>query len=109
MDKQVVIFDDKSGTWSKAPEIYGSIAFETQEAFEEALDVLKTSKWISCKDEMPEDNVNVLICSNEGIVSKASYTSCIGYFYVANSGLHYDKQDITHWQPLPKPPKTKKE
>ena len=65
------------------------------------------SKWISCKEQMPEDGISVLICSDRGTVSKATYDSDMGYFYIADSELHYNELDITHWQPLPEPPKTK--
>ena len=51
-----LIYDDESGTWSEAPETYGSIAFETQEAFEKALDMLKNFKWVSVDDSLPPDN-----------------------------------------------------
>lgn len=104
-DGLTLVYDDESGTWGEAPETYGSIAFDTQEAFEEALDILKqNSKWISCKDEMPEDGISVLICSDRGKVSKAIYDSDMGYFYIADSELHYNELDITHWRHLPKPP-----
>ena len=68
---------------------------------------LTVSKWISCKEQMPEDGISVLICSDRGTVSKATYDSDMGYFYIADSELHYNELDITHWQPLPEPPKTK--
>ena len=71
-------------------------------------DVQPVDRWISCTDEMPEDGVSVLICSDRGTVSKATYDSDMGYFYIANSKFHYNELDITQWQPLPKPPKTKK-
>ncbi len=40
-DGLTLVYDDESGTWGEAPETYGSIAFDTQEAFENALDILK--------------------------------------------------------------------
>lgn len=69
-----------------------------------AADVQSVNQWISCKDEMPEDGISVLICSYRGTVSKATYDSDMGYFYIADSELHYNELDITHWQPLPKAP-----
>ena len=104
-DGLTLVYDDESGTWGEAPETYGSIAFETQEAFEEALDILKNSRWISCKEQMPEDGISVLICSDRGTISKATYDSDMGYFYIADSEFHYNELDITHWRNLPKPPK----
>lgn len=62
------------------------------------------SKWISCKEKMPEDGISVLICSYRGTVHKATYDSDMGYFYIADSDLHYNELDVTHWQPLPEPP-----
>lgn len=84
--------------------------FAVQEHREEvkkipAADVQPINQWISCKDEMPEDGISVLICSDRGTISKATYDSDMGYFYIADSELHYNELDITHWRHLPKPPK----
>ena len=68
-------------------------------------DVQPVDRRISCKEQMPEDGVSVLICSYRGVVSKATYDSDMGYFYIADSELHYNELDITHWQTLPEPPK----
>ena len=69
-----------------------------------AADVQPVDRWISCKDEMPEDGISALICSYRGTVSKATYDSDMGYFYIADSELHYNELDITHWRHLPTPP-----
>lgn len=63
------------------------------------------AQWISCKEQMPEDGISILICSERGTISKATYDSDMGYFYIADSELHYNELDITHWRPLPEPPK----
>ena len=73
-----------------------------------AADVQPINQWISCKEEMPEDGISVLICSNRGTVHKVTYDSDMGYFYIADSDLHYNELDVTHWQPLPEPPETTK-
>lgn len=65
-------------------------------------------QWISCKEQMPEDGISVLICSYRRTVHKATYDRDMGYFYIADSDLHYNELDITHWQPLPEPPKEDK-
>ena len=63
------------------------------------------SGWISVKDRLPEDDVSILICSERQTISKATYSSDMGRYYIADSDLWYNELDITHWRPLPKPPK----
>ena len=63
------------------------------------------SKWISCKDKMPEDGVNVLIYAGNRMISLAWYDKDMGYFYICDSDYKYNSLDVTHWQPLPEPPK----
>lgn len=66
---------------------------------------INLNSWISFKDQKPEDCVSILICSERGTVSKATYDSDMGWFYIADSELHYNELDITYWMPLPQPPK----
>ena len=61
--------------------------------------------WISVKDRLPEDDVSILICSTRKTISKATYSSDMGRYYIADSDLWYNELDITHWRSLPKPPK----
>jgi hypothetical protein len=63
------------------------------------------SKWISCKDKMPDDGVNVLIYAGNRMISLAWYDKDMGYFYICDSDYKYNSLDVTHWQPLPEPPK----
>lgn len=62
-------------------------------------------KWISCKDKMPDDGVNVLIYAGNRMISLAWYDKDMGYFYICDSDYKYSSLDVTHWQPLPEPPK----
>ena len=49
-------------------------------------------EWIKCSDRLPDDNVEVLVFDVD-----------IGIFILA---INPDFMDgITHWQPLPEPPK----
>ena len=60
-------------------------------------------KWISVEERLPEPDKNVLTLENRKRVR-------IGYYsedceeWVINDMVAYD-EDITHWMPLPEPPK----
>jgi len=62
------------------------------------------SKWISVRDRLPEDFVDVLTVDKKGNMHifcnhhDFTYPFCIP----ANDTRYYQP---THWQPLPKPPK----
>lgn len=75
-------------------------------------DVQPVNQWISCKDKMPEDNTLVLFV----YVSKNGVKSVhYGYHQTLkglgsswakpSGGLQYCDDDVTHWMPLPEPPK----
>lgn len=62
--------------------------------------------WISVKDKLPQDDSDCLIydaTSNITLVGwydigDKVWEDCRGFIYC-------DEDDITHWQPLPQPPK----
>lgn len=60
------------------------------------------SKWISVEDRLPEEEQMVLIFrdTNDGIIEATMWDKQEEKYYKMNS--------ITHWQPLPSPPKTDK-
>jgi hypothetical protein len=70
------------------------------------------SKWVSCKDKMPKDNELVLFCyvSENGVKSvHYGYHQTIkglgSSWAKPSGGWQYADDDVTHWQPLPEPPK----
>ena len=72
----------------------------------------KSGGWISCKDKMPEDNTSVLFAyvSENGIKSvHYGYHQTLkglgSSWAKPSGGWQYCDDDITHWQPLPEPPK----
>lgn len=64
-------------------------------------------KWISVKDRFPPNTNDVLVFDDRGRMS----VSC--YFYSDHGGMMVWEQrddqiglgDVTHWMPLPPPPK----
>lgn len=73
---------------------------------------VKYAKWISCKEKMPEDNTSVLFVyvSENGIKSvHYGYHQTIkglgSSWAKPSGGLQYCDDEVTHWQPIPEPPK----
>ena len=62
------------------------------------------SEWISVKDRMPEEGVDVLvygdICLNRKSVDVDFVDRESGNFF------YYDEGEVTHWRPLPEPPES---
>ena len=77
-----------------------------------AADVQPADRWISCKEKMPEDNTSVLfVYVSENGVKSVHYgyhqtLKGLGSSWAKPSGgWQYCDDDVTHWQPLPEPPK----
>lgn len=64
-------------------------------------------KWISVEDRLPEEGISVLYYFGCVGVHKGKYkkNGRSNIFY-GNSGFLTD--DVTHWMPLPEPPKENK-
>jgi hypothetical protein len=68
-----------------------------------ATDTKVGDKWISVDDRLPENDAKVLVCD-----TREDYVSSWVYF---GDGLWFGEEvvwttkDITHWMPLPEPPK----
>lgn len=72
----------------------------------------RSGGWISCKDKMPEDNTSVLfVYVSENGIKSVHYgyhqtLKGLGSSWAKPSvGWQYCDDDVTHWQPLPEPPK----
>ena len=60
----------------------------------------KFGKWISVKDELPPEGINVIVCTTNRNIA-------IDYRY-SNSGVErteFNRYSVAHWMPLPEPPK----
>ena len=61
-------------------------------------------KWIPVTERLPDVNKFVLVYG-EGIVGEATRDGTDGKFYWAGSDEYCSAIDVTHWMPLPSPPK----
>ena len=62
-------------------------------------------EWISVDDRLPEDGVRVLAAHDDRVVRIGI---CRGYFPAIVSKNHtktFGIAEVTHWMPLPEPPK----
>lgn len=64
-----------------------------------AADVVERPRWISVKERMPEDGKNVLAYEGGGFYFLD--WCCDGKWVVASESIAV----VTHWMPLPEPPK----
>lgn len=60
----------------------------------------KHPRWISVHDKLPKDGQHAVTINKVGVQDVRHYSH--GKWY-SNFGNEYD--DITHWMPLPQPPK----
>ncbi len=61
------------------------------------------SEWISVNDRLPEIMARVLLHDKDGFGTVTGRLQTAGW-YLENVSHHYC--NITHWMPLPEPPKT---
>lgn len=63
----------------------------------------KQSEWISVKERLPETDKKVLVCYSNGSMDIAKYIRADGFeFWFEETTF---RKHITHWMPLPEPPK----
>ena len=69
----------------------------------------KQSDWISVKDRFPDETCECLIVDTLGVIFLASYSSRYRAFNATDEddGDRWRFNNITHWMPLPEPPKMK--
>ena len=65
------------------------------------------SEWISVDERLPEENGRYLVCVNVSHLAFTSLTIIAVMEYGKNHGFYLYSEDepVTHWMPLPEPPK----
>ena len=69
------------------------------------------SDWISVKDRLPEDHIKILVYKDNKYTSVAVYwteQACLDSDYYKDSNPFFGDiftGTVTHWMPLPEPPK----
>ena len=58
-------------------------------------------EWISVKDRLPEDQEEVLVCTR----SKNGVRNIDKGYMAIDRFIHRGRAEVTHWMPLPQPPK----
>ncbi len=65
-------------------------------------------EWIKCSDRLPEDRIDVLVYNGEAC-SVSSYLkefyNKFGYHEWSHNEEQFNYNEVTHWMPLPQPPK----
>lgn len=65
-----------------------------------------SSEWISVNDRLPEAGYGQILCTASGRVIYGWLRSWPGPKAKKWKGVHYViGEEVTHWQPLPAPPK----
>lgn len=77
---------------------------EMREAVKMACATLEATEWISVKDRLPEYRMRALAYADNGAMFAASHYDD---WYVDTGENYYScpLANITHWMPLPQPPK----
>lgn len=100
--------------WPDAWAAHGDHAKKLRTAMSAALDVamdeLPYGRWISVKDRLPEDGVEVLICIGARIeLDEGRVCRYVGWLDCDDQPPTWiiageQAEGVTHWQPLPDPP-----
>lgn len=74
----------------------------------DAIEELSKPKWIPVTERLPEVDQPVMIFAFGKSVGEGVYRGHDGFHHVwkmyTSSGTYWD-DEVTHWQPLPQPPK----
>ena len=63
--------------------------------------------WISVKDKLPENDTDVIVCSEGGYVATVRYNdgfNCTRNYTTGEISKDYEFENVEYWMPLPEPP-----
>lgn len=63
------------------------------------------NKWIPVTERLPEEWVPVLVNSKYGFITTAIYIGIHGKWRFTQTHVFFEYDSVTHWMPLPEPPK----
>lgn len=64
---------------------------------------IEQPQWISCAERLPDENQEVLCLTPDGSFRVFGWTYIDWMWFDDNEWR--DEKDVTHWMPLPEPPK----
>ena len=62
-------------------------------------------EWVSIDDRLPKNWTDVLVSTRSGFLETAVYTGTPGKWMIGWNGDMLEADSITHWMPMPQPPK----
>jgi len=65
------------------------------------------TEWISIDDSWPQSDFEVLVAVDDDVFTDIFRCGCVEGEYYFDSELNSIGKRITHWMPLPEPPKDK--
>lgn len=71
--------------------------------------IMNAPDWIPCADLMPIDSQDILIYDRYKDMYTAWYSTVTGKFYISESDSWVRKDAVTHWMPVPIPPREYRE
>jgi hypothetical protein len=82
------------------------LLLEAADAIEVLSKTEKTTRWIPATERLPEYDSVVLVTDGEGVGTGYRYTlGVIGFTGWAVPFADIEEDDVSHWMPIPEPPK----
>ena len=109
MNDSINLAMGKDGVFHEVTEPFATIMVDTEEdmkALYDAVERGKKMRWISVKDKVPKPHEAVLTFVRQGIEVWMSIAcrNDAGFWLLSLTGGR-DDWSVTHWMPLPEPPK----
>lgn len=68
---------------------------------------VETGKWIPVTERLPEQFSSVIVFRKTKTYSMLHYSSALGFHFYDSEWGDVTVDNVTHWMPLPEPPKEK--